>query len=68
MKGKLKSQKRNIQKMWDTVKRQDPLITDTGEGNESQVNGIDQIFNKLMEDNFVKLRKDPVTRSTEHQK
>ena len=27
------------------------------EGNEYQVNGIDQIFNKIIEQNFPKLRK-----------
>lgn len=33
-------------------------IIDTVDEGESQVNGIDQIFNKIIEENLLKLKKD----------
>lgn len=35
---------------------------------ESEVNGIDQIFNEIIEENFLKLRKNMSYKHTEHQK
>ena len=46
-----------MQEMWDTMKRPNLCIIGT-EKEESQDNGIDQIFNRIVEENFPKLRKD----------
>lgn len=44
----------NIQKMWFFIIR--ASIVGRDEGEKSQVNGIGQIFNKIIEDNLPKLR------------
>lgn len=47
----------NIQKMWDTIKRQSLQIIGIDEGEESWVSGIEQIFNMIIEENIPKLKK-----------
>ena len=42
--------------MWDTMKRPNLCIIVIEEG-EFQDNGIDQIFNRIVEENFPKLEK-----------
>lgn len=49
MKNK-KAQERRIQKMWDTIKRPNLHIIVTDEEG-SQVNGIGQVFNKVIKEN-----------------
>ena len=44
--------------MWDTIKRPNLLIIGIREGEESQDNGTDQIFNRIIEENFPKSQKD----------
>lgn len=53
---KKKAQERSIQKMWDTIKRPNLQIIVTDEEG-SQVNGIGQVFNKVIKENFQRLRK-----------
>ena len=48
----------NNQEMWDTMKRSNLLIIGIEEWEKSQENGIDQIVNKIIEENFPKLKKD----------
>lgn len=36
---------RNMQELWATMRRSDPHITGRAERKESQVNGVDQMFN-----------------------
>ena len=43
--------------MWDNIRRPNLQIIGIEEGEESQVYGLDQIFNKIIEENFPKLRK-----------
>ena len=43
--------------MWDNIRRPNLQIIGIEEGEESQVNGLDQIFNKIIEETFPKLRK-----------
>jgi hypothetical protein len=45
----------NIQGVWNTMKRPNHYRQRWGE--ETDVSGIDQIFNKIIEENFPKLRK-----------
>lgn len=42
----------------DTIKRPNLLLTGRIEGEESQVSDRDKIFNKIMEENILKSRKD----------
>lgn len=46
-----------MQKLWDTVKRLSLHITGIDEREESQVNSIDQLFNKIIGENVSKLIK-----------
>lgn len=48
---------RNIQKLWNIMKRPNLQIIGVGEGEETKVNSIDQVFSKIIED-FPGLRKD----------
>lgn len=43
--------------MWDSIRRPNLHIIGIDEREEFQVNGLDQIFNKITEENFSKLRK-----------
>ena len=57
--------------MWDNIRRPNLQIIGIEEGEESQVYGLDQIFNKIIEENFPKLRKKYThtdTKSTENTK
>ena len=43
--------------MWDNIRRPNLQIIGIDEGEEFQLNGLDQIFNKITEENFSKLKK-----------
>lgn len=53
----LKTQEKNIHEMQGTNKRSNLQLINVNKGEEPQVKGIDKIFNKIMEENFSKLRK-----------
>lgn len=53
-----KAQERNMQETRDTMKRPNHQNIKIDEGKEPQLNCIDQIFNKIIEQNFSKLMKD----------
>ena len=53
-----KIQARNNQGMWNTMKRPKLHIIDIEEIEASQDNCMDQIFDKIIEENFPKLKKD----------
>ncbi|EGW01022.1 Putative transposase element L1Md-A101/L1Md-A102/L1Md-A2 [Cricetulus griseus] len=53
-----KSLTQNIQKIWDTVKRSNLRIIGIEEGEETQLKGAENIFNKIIEENFPNLKKD----------
>lgn len=58
MKNKNKSHERNVQRLWDTMKRPKFLIIGIDEREESQISGIDQLFNKITDESVPKSRKD----------
>lgn len=47
---KLKTQERNIEEMWDSIKKLNFQTIVIDEGEQLQVNGIDQIFSKNTEE------------------
>lgn len=51
------TQEKSTQEMWDTMKNLTLEIIGTAD-REEHVNGIDQIFNKIVEENCLKLCKD----------
>ncbi|ERE81283.1 Transposase, L1 containing protein [Cricetulus griseus] len=53
-----KSLTQNIQEIWDTMKRQNLRIIGIEEGEEIQLKGTENIFNKIIEENFPNLQKD----------
>ncbi|MGE9715022.1 RBD-like domain-containing protein, partial [Escherichia coli] len=59
-KENLKSNKTitRIQEIWDTVKRPNLRIIGIEEGEETQLKGAENIFNKIIEENFPNLKKD----------
>ena len=50
------TQEWNNQEMWDTMKRSNPCIIGVEE-EESQENSIDHIFNRIIDENFPKVKK-----------
>jgi hypothetical protein len=46
-----------MQDIWDTTKRQNLWIIGIEEGEEIQTNAIDNLFNKIINENFPNLRK-----------
>ena len=46
----------NIQEIWDTMKRTNLRIIGIEEGEEIQLKGTENIFNKIIEENFPNLR------------
>ena len=52
-----KSVTQNIQKIWDTMKRPNLTIIAI-EGEEVKLKCIENIFNKIIEENFLSLQKD----------
>lgn len=54
----IKHRKGTLKKLLDAIKIPNLLITVIDKGEESRVNGIKQIFSKVIEENFPKLRKD----------
>ena len=52
-----KSLTQNIQEIWDTVKRPNLRIIGIEEGEETLHKGTENIFNKIIEENFPNLQK-----------
>ena len=48
----------NIQEIWDTIKRPNLRTIGVKEGEEVKLNGPENIFNKIIEQNFPNLKKD----------
>jgi hypothetical protein len=48
----------NIQEVWDTIKTPNLSIMDVEKGEEMQTNGIDNLFNNIIPENFPKLEKE----------
>ena len=53
-----KSLSQNIQEIWDTAKRPNLRIIGIEEGEEIQLKGTENIFNKIIEENIPNLKKD----------
>ncbi|KAL6052546.1 hypothetical protein STEG23_025296 [Scotinomys teguina] len=51
--------KQNVQEIWDTMKRSNIRIIGIEEGEEYQLKGTENIFNKIIEENFPNLKKKP---------
>ncbi|KAL6085855.1 hypothetical protein STEG23_033186 [Scotinomys teguina] len=51
--------KQNVQEIWDTIKRSNIRIIGIEEGEEYQLKGTENIFNKIIEENFPNLKKEP---------
>ncbi|KAL6030403.1 hypothetical protein STEG23_017091 [Scotinomys teguina] len=47
----------NVQEIWDTMKRPNLRIIGIEEGEEYQLKGTENIFNKIIEENFSNLKK-----------
>ena len=63
VKENVKSKKfltQNIQEIWDTMKRPNLKIIGIEEGEESQLKGPENIFNKIIEENFPNLKEEMV--------
>ncbi|KAL6039065.1 hypothetical protein STEG23_008290 [Scotinomys teguina] len=54
-----KAIKQNVQEIWDTMKRPNIRIIGIEEGEEYQLKGMENIFNKIIEENFPNLKKEP---------
>ena len=48
----------NIQEIWDTIKKTNLRIIGIEEGEEMQIKGPENIFNKIIEENFPNLKND----------
>ncbi|KAL6045228.1 hypothetical protein STEG23_009520 [Scotinomys teguina] len=48
----------NVQEIWDTMKRPNLRIIEIEEGEEYQLKGTENIFNKIIEENFSNLNKE----------
>ena len=48
----------NIQEIWDPMKRPNLRIIGVEEGEELQLKGPENIFNKIIEENFPNLKRD----------
>ncbi|KAL6089685.1 hypothetical protein STEG23_026096 [Scotinomys teguina] len=48
----------NVQEIWDTMKRPNLRIIGIEEGEEYQLKGTENIFNKIIEENFPNLNKE----------
>ena len=48
----------NIQEIWDTIKKPYLRIIGIEEGEELQIKGTENIFNKIIEENFPNLKND----------
>ena len=53
-----KSLTQNIQEVWDTMKRPNLRIIGIEEGEQVQLKSTENIFNKIIEENFPNLKKD----------
>ncbi|KAL6084830.1 hypothetical protein STEG23_032879 [Scotinomys teguina] len=51
--------KQNVQEIWDTMERSNIRIIGIEEGEEYQLKGTENIFNKIIEENFPNLKKEP---------
>ncbi|KAL6093590.1 hypothetical protein STEG23_012833 [Scotinomys teguina] len=54
-----KAIKQNVQEIWDTMKRPNIRIIGIEEGKEYQLKGTENIFNKIIEEKFPNLKKEP---------
>ncbi|KAL6084097.1 hypothetical protein STEG23_018682 [Scotinomys teguina] len=54
-----KAIKQNVQEIWDTMKRPNIRIIGIEEGEEYKLKGTENIFNKIIEENFPNLKKEP---------
>jgi uncharacterized coiled-coil protein SlyX len=58
----------DMQDIWDTIKRPNLQIMGIEEGEEIQTKGIDNLFNRIIAENFPNLKKvTQVRKLTEHQ-
>ena len=48
----------NIEEMWDTIKKPNLWIIGVEKGEELQIKGPENIFNKIIEENFLNLKND----------
>jgi hypothetical protein len=48
----------NIQEIWNTMKRSNLRIIGIEEGNDSQIKGPENTFNKIIEEKFLNLKKE----------
>jgi uncharacterized coiled-coil protein SlyX len=55
----------NMQAIWDTMKRSNPQIMGVEEGEEIQTKGSDNLFNKIIAENFPNIYKERVTQVQE---
>ncbi|KAL6065661.1 hypothetical protein STEG23_028022 [Scotinomys teguina] len=61
VKGNTKTKKvitQNVQQIWDTMKRSNLRIIGIEKGEEYQLKGTENIFNKIIEENFPNLKKE----------
>ena len=49
-----------IQEIWNTMKRSNLRIIGIDKGEEYQLNGTENIFNKIIEENFPNLKNMPI--------
>ncbi|KAL6086976.1 hypothetical protein STEG23_036671, partial [Scotinomys teguina] len=57
-----KAIKQNVQEIWDTMKRPNIRIIGIEEGEEYQLKGTENIFNKIIEENFPNLKRNHPSR------
>ncbi|KAL6041447.1 hypothetical protein STEG23_023562 [Scotinomys teguina] len=57
--------KQNVQEIWDTMKRPNIRIIGIEEGEEYQLKGMENIFNKIIEENIPNLKKEPPIKTQE---
>jgi hypothetical protein len=55
----------NMQDIWDTMKR--PNLGIMGIGEKIKTKGIDNLFNRIISDNFPNLKSHPCLKLIEHQ-
>jgi hypothetical protein len=59
MKKILRKYKRNMQDLWDTIKTPSLEIMGIEEEKEVQTKGINNLFNKIIAENFPNIKKGP---------
>ena len=61
----MEENERNISNLWDNIKHANLHITGIPEGKE-RVKGIENVFGKIMAENFPNLKKETDTRQKKH--